>query len=121
RQLSGATSTKAWGLPGDIPAPGDYDGDGRTDVAVWRPSNQTWYVAGSSSGVRVQPWGEPGDLPVPADYDGDGVTDMAIWRPREGMWYVINSGTGAIDTRQWGLPGDVPVANAQAANLTRLV
>jgi hypothetical protein len=72
----------AFGLPQDKPVPGDYDDDGRIDVALFRPSNGTWYVINSSSGALSQlPWGVPGDIPMPADYTGDGRTDLEIWRP----------------------------------------
>jgi hypothetical protein len=50
---------------GDTPAPGDYDGDGRTDVAVYRPSTGQWFVKPSSGAA---PWtvtfGAAGDLPL---------------------------------------------------------
>jgi hypothetical protein len=46
---------------GDIPLPGDYDGDGETDVAVFRPSTGTWFVNG---GTAVA-WGTSGDVPLP--------------------------------------------------------
>jgi FG-GAP-like repeat len=91
-------------------APYDYDRDGKTDLAVWRPSEGNWYIIDSSTGARrVQQWGLGGDIPVPGDYDGDGRTDFAVWRPSEGNWYIIDSSTGARRVQQWGLGGDIPV------------
>lgn len=107
--LSSPTTTQ-WGLPGDIPVPGDYDGDGVIDFAVYRPSSQLWFILPSTTHVfYAAQWGLSGDMPVPADYDGDGRTDLAIYRPSTQSWYIVPSATGAFYVRQWGLPGDLPV------------
>lgn len=92
----------AWGN-GDAPLPGDYDGDGRADVALFRASTGAWTLPG---GDVV--WGGDGDRPVPADYDGDARDDVAVFRPSSGVWYIRYS-TRQPESFRWGGADDVPV------------
>ncbi|MCA1684065.1 MAG: hypothetical protein LC708_02920, partial [Actinobacteria bacterium] len=78
----------------------DFDGDGDSDVSVFRPDVGTWYAQGS----EALTYGIAGDVAVPADYDGDGDNEAAVFRSSEGAWYVAGS-----PTTTWGIPGDVPV------------
>lgn len=88
----------------------DFDGDIKTDLAVYRPLGGNWHIIDSSTGVtRIVQWGQPGDVPVPADYDRDGKVDIAVWRPSNGTWYIINSSTGSMQVQQVGANGDLPV------------
>jgi spore coat protein A, manganese oxidase len=111
--LGGAGSqqtTYGWGTSGDIPVPGDYDGDGKTDFSVFRPSTGVWWVTRSSDGIYYSTsYGSSGDVPAPADYDGDGKTDLSLWRPSTQVWYVTPSSTGTANNYSHGSSGDVPV------------
>lgn len=95
----------------DRPVPYDYDGDGRTDMAVWRRDTGEWFIINSLTGqLRVVQWGLNGDMPAPGDYDGDGKADLAVWRPSNGTWFIKSYITGATGTRQGGGSGDLEVA-----------
>jgi hypothetical protein len=83
----------------------DFDGNGSTDISVFRPSEGNWYVRnGTSLG-----WGASGDIPVPADYDGDGKTDIAIFRPSTGLWAIHPSAGGSDIFVTYGVGSDIPV------------
>ena len=103
---SGSWTGVAWGQPGDVPVPGDYDGDGVTDVAVYRPSTGFWYLRWSVNGTfGGGTWGVNGDLPVPGDYDGDGRTDVAVYRPSTGAWYLWLQELDRVMERSGESPG----------------
>ncbi len=107
---NGNTTFLPWGLHSDRPARGDFDGDGKFDAAVFRPSDTFWYILQSSnSQPRFQQWGLATDRIVSSDYDGDGRTDIAVYRPSNGFWYILNSTNGSFTFRQWGLSTDAPV------------
>ncbi|MEJ7849440.1 MAG: choice-of-anchor Q domain-containing protein [Pyrinomonadaceae bacterium] len=86
----------------------DFDGDGTTDLSVYRPSEGNWYLLRSQAGFNVTSWGLASDIVAPGDFDGDGKADFSVFRPSEGNWYIAHSG-GTFTTGQFGLPGDIPV------------
>jgi hypothetical protein len=82
------------------------------DLAVFRPSDATWYVIHSHDGsLMTTPWGVGSDIPAPADFDRDGAADFAVFRPSTGTWYELGS-IGNTATVAFGQAGDVPVTSA---------
>ena len=94
-----------WGKPGDEALRGDFDGDGKQDAAVYRPSDNIWYIRQSSNNQpRYERWGIASDKRVAGDFDGDGKTDPAIFR--DGLWAILQSSNGSQRYQQFGQTGD---------------
>jgi hypothetical protein len=91
----------------------DFDGDNKTDLSVFRPSDGNWYLNRSTDGFAVTHWGQVGDVPVPGDYDGDDKADMAIYRasnvPGIPDFFVLRSSNSTVFGIEFGLTGDIPI------------
>jgi hypothetical protein len=99
-----------FGTATDKTVPGDYTGDGRADVAIFR--GEEWFILRSEDfSFYSFPFGTETDIPVPGDFDGDGKTNAAVFRPSDTNWYVQLS-TGGTLIRQFGTKTDLPIPNA---------
>ena len=101
-----------WGLGsfGDVPAPGDFDGDGKTDYSIYRSSTGEWYaLLSANSAWSVIRFGLSGDVAVPNDYNGGGKTDLAVFRPSDGNWHIWFGETQTYGVAHFGASGDKPV------------
>lgn len=88
----------------------DFDGDGGTDIAVWRPSTGMWYVNHSVDNTYSASQfggGQFGDVVTPGNFDGDMKIDYAVFR--HGVWYIRNSSDLTVRVVHFGLAGDRPV------------
>jgi hypothetical protein len=91
---------------------GDWTGDGKADLAVYRPSTGGWFIQRSEDNSFFSfVFGTSGDIPAPGDYDGNGMIDATIFRPSSATWFSSTQTAGTIIVG-FGATTDVPVANA---------
>jgi hypothetical protein len=118
---TGTTYASAWGVSGDFYTPVDFDGDNKSDIAIWRggaPTVAAFYILQSATNtVRIDRFGQTGDDPsVVDDYDGDGKADPAVYRAGanagdQSTWYYrgsLNNPSGNVTYIPWGQNGDFP-------------
>ena len=107
---AGASYCAVFGWSEVVPVPEDYDGDGKTDLAVWHPLTGAWYIVRSQLGYYTINYGWYAATAVPADYSGDGLADIAVYAADR----LTNSADWAIVGRnyqEFGYPGAFPVSN----------
>lgn len=78
---------------------GDYDGDGKTDIALVNRAKGLWTIISSGTGKLIRNnwlWNymTSSHTVISGDYDGDGKTDRAIVNTSKGTWWIISSRTG---------------------------
>jgi hypothetical protein len=102
-----------YGLGGDYPVVGDWDGDGDTTIGIYR--NGSFYLRNSNTigfAEAVFAFGQPGDQPIAGDWNGDGIDTIGVYRPSNGQFFLRNSNTAGSPHVSFflGNPGDVGLA-----------
>ena len=91
-------------------SPFDFDGDGRTDISIFRPPpGEWWYLRSSAGGNSALQFGGSTDKITPADFTGDGKADITFWRSSTGNWFVLRSENSSFFAFPFGTAGDIPV------------
>ncbi len=95
----------------------DFEGDGMADLTVFRPSELAWYMKLSSTDqTQSVIFGNANDKLLVGDYDSDRKADIATFQPDhpdypgKGAWRILRSSDGVLQTIQWGLDSDIPIA-----------
>jgi hypothetical protein len=102
-----------YGLPGDYPVVGDWDGNGTATIGIYRNGN--FYLRNSNTigfADIVFAFGAPGDQPIAGDWNGDGIDTIGVYRSSTGTFYLRNSNTPGAPEMSFSLgnPGDVGIA-----------
>lgn len=96
----GTIATQFWGGNFDVPKPSDYDGDGITDIAVYRPATQTTYIIRSRDqlGMILKFGSGTADTTVRGSFTDDQTDDIAFWEPSSALFSVMKSDNGFNET-----------------------
>lgn len=89
----------------------DLDGDGKTDLSIFRPNgaaSEWWWNRSSDGSNPAVVFGASTDTLVPSDYTGDGKSDIAFWRSANGHWFVLRSENLTFYSAPFGSSGDIP-------------
>jgi len=104
-----------FGATGDVPVSGDWDGDGKGDLAVYREGASGgqsffYYRPSSQPGVNFNTiaLGMAGDKPLVGDFDGDGKLDAAVFRASTATWIILRGSDGVTTQTNFGLSTDIP-------------
>jgi hypothetical protein len=99
------------GSAGDIPLTGDFDADGKADLATFTRSTATWVVYRSTQSGSVFQFGTPGaSLPIVGNFDGPGATQYGVFEVVNGMGqWTLTTASGGIRQYTFGMTGDVPL------------
>ena len=102
-----------YGIPGDYPLVGDWDGNGTATIGVYR--NGSFYLRNSNTigfADLVFPFGQPGDQPIAGDWDGDGQDTIGVYRPSTGQFLLRNNNSAGVADMSFylGNLGDVGIA-----------
>ncbi len=99
-----------WAIPAARKSRFDFDGDNKTDLGIFRPSDGSWWYSRSSDNqFRVFNFGTGSDLITPGDFTGDGKADLAVFRPASGFWFIQRSEDNSYFSFPFGASGDLPV------------
>jgi hypothetical protein len=109
-RISGRANAKvALGRPTDQPITGDWDGDGRTDVGVYRTESRRFILAAADGTAQSIGFGRRGDIAVTGDWNGDGRTDVGVFRPATSTFW-LRAADGAMSSVRFGSTSSIPIA-----------
>jgi len=117
---AGIDTAIVFGQPTDVPVVGDWDGDGKSEIGLYRQG--TWYLDMNGNGVwdgavidkQINNFGNSNDIPVVGDWNGDGISEIGYFRPSTRIFYLDSNGNGVFNAgvdrqTQLGQPGDKPL------------
>ncbi|MEU1506800.1 hypothetical protein ABZ495_17665, partial [Kitasatospora sp. NPDC005748] len=98
---------------GDVPMVGDWNGDGKDTIGIFRPSTHGFYLSDSNTSIGVDHtvlFGDTGDIPVKGDWNGSGTDKVGIYRPGAASFYGAFQDSGApLYSLRFGEATDTPL------------